>query len=65
MVAKNDKNTNPISQEKVLNRLVSFFKKFNKVFDNEKIDEIVYQEFPRQYALLPLLVKAQIYYDEQ
>ena len=54
---------NPIENKKSLNNLVKFFKKFNNFFDNEKIDEIVHQEFGREYALLPLLVKAQLYYD--
>ena len=60
----NSQNTNPIGNAKSLDNLVAFFKGFNKLFENEKIDSIVNQEFRREYALLPLLVKAQIYYDE-
>ena len=55
---------NPIENKKSLNNLVKFFKKFNNFFDNEKIDAIVHQEFSKEYALLPLLVKAQLYYDK-
>ena len=59
------KNTSNPNDEKVLNNLVKFFKEFNQLFDNESIDKIVNQEFTREYALLPLLVKAKIYYNEQ
>ncbi len=50
--------------EKVLNNLTKFFAGFNKLFENESIDALVDKEFNRRYALLPLLVKAQLYYDE-
>jgi len=55
------KNT---SNAKALANLVEFFEKFNNVFENEVIDNIVNKEFTREYALLPLLVKAQLYYNE-
>jgi len=57
------KNTSNPHDEKVLNNLVKFFKDFDQHFDNETIDKIVNQEFPQKYALLPLLVKAQLYYN--
>ena len=56
--------TNPINKEKSFDNMVSFFKRFNKLFDNDAVDSIVNQEFRKEYALLPLLVKAQIYYNE-
>jgi len=56
-------NTNPIENQKSLENLVDFFKGFNKFFENDMVDKIVKQEFNREYALLPLLVKAQLYYD--
>ena len=59
------KNTNPISQDKLLNNFVKFFNGFNKFFANDKVDEIVNQEFPQEYELLPLLVKARMYYNQQ
>ena len=65
MKNKNSKTSNPIEEEKLLNSFVNFFYKFDKFFDNVKIDEIVNSEFNREYALLPLLVKARMYYDEQ
>ncbi len=61
---KNCKASNPFDNKKSLDNLISFFKGFNKFFENEKIDEIIRQEFRREYALLPLLVKAHIYYEE-
>ena len=57
--------TNPIEQEKLLNNFCRFFEKFNEFFENVRVDDIVNQEFTRQYELLPLLVKARMYYDEQ
>lgn len=63
-----DKNTKKVSvenDEKLLKSFVKFFDKFNRFFDNEKVDIIVNQEFAQEYALLPLLVKARMYYDEQ
>ncbi|MCQ2958427.1 MAG: hypothetical protein MJ180_05975 [Candidatus Gastranaerophilales bacterium] len=45
--------------------ILKFFKNFNRVFENDAIDTIVSSEFPRQYALLPLLVKSQLYYNQQ
>lgn len=57
-------NSNPIKNEKSVKNLTKFFEKFNQLFDNEKIDEIVNQEFSQKYELLPLLVKARIYYNE-
>ena len=45
--------------------LLKFFQKFNVVFENENIDKIVNDEFSHQYALLPLLVKSQLYYNQQ
>ena len=65
MENKNYKHSNPIEEEKLFKSFVSFFHKFDKFFDNEKVDEIVNKEFPQEYALLPLLVKARMYYDEQ
>ena len=50
--------------EKVLTSLTKFFHNFNKLFENESIDAVVNNEFPQRYALLPLLVKAQLYYNE-
>ena len=57
------KNSNPIENQKSLDNLVDFFQGFNKFFDNDMVDKIVRQEFRKEYALLPLLVKAQLYYD--
>jgi len=65
MESKNYKHSNPIEEEKLLNKFVSFFNGFNKFFDNENVDEIVNKEFAQEYALLPLLVKARLYYNEQ
>jgi len=45
--------------------ILNFFKKFNVVFENENIDKIVNEEFGHKYALLPLLVKSQLYYNQQ
>ena len=59
------KNTNPIDNDKMLNNFVTFFKGFNKFFANDKVDEIVNKEFPQEYELLPLLVKARMYYNQQ
>ena len=64
MESKNYKQSNPIEEEKLLNNFVNFFHKFDKFFENAKVDEIVNREFNREYALLPLLVKARMYYDE-
>ena len=65
MESKNYKHSNPIEEEKLLNSFVTFFHNFDKFFENEKVDEIVNKEFSQEYALLPLLVKARMYYDEQ
>ena len=65
MKGKVTNSTNPIEDEKLLNSFVHFFNKFENFFDNAKVDEIVNKEFNREYALLPLLVKARMYYDEQ
>lgn len=58
------KNSNPIQNQKSLDNLVDFFKGFNNFFENDMVDKIIKQEFRREYALLPLLVKAQLYYEE-
>ena len=65
MKSKNYKHSNPIEEEKLFNKFVSFFNGFNNFFDNENVDEIVNKEFAQEYALLPLLVKARLYYNEQ
>ena len=57
-------NVVKVDNEKVLNNLTDFFQGFNKLFENESIDDVVNKEFPRKYDLLPLLVKAQLYYDK-
>ena len=59
------KNINPIEKDKMLQNFVSFFKDFNKFFSNDKVDIIVNQEFSQKYELLPLLVKARMYYNQQ
>ena len=59
-----NKNSNPIQKAKSIKNLTTFLEKFNQFFDNEKIDAIVNQEFNQKYELLPLLVKARIYYNE-
>lgn len=64
MDSKNYKQSNPIEEEKLMNSFAKFFSKFDKFFENAKVDEIVNREFNREYALLPLLVKAKMYYDE-
>ena len=64
-MVRNSKHTNPIEDEKLYNKFVAFFNKFNQFFENEVVDEIVNKEFAQEYALLPLLVKARMYYDEQ
>ena len=52
------KNENDISSEKNLSK---FFKTFSEFFENDFIDKLVYYEFSKEYVLLPLLVKAKIY----
>ncbi len=52
------KNENDISSEK---NLSNFFKTFSEFFENDFIDKLVYYEFSKEYVLLPLLVKAKIY----
>ena len=64
MLGKNSKHSNPFDEEKVYTNLVNFFRKFDKFFENEKVDEIVNKEFAQEYELLPLLVKARMYYNE-
>ena len=64
MKSKNYKQSNPIEEEKLLKSFTNFFHKFDRFFENAKVDEIVNREFAQEYALLPLLVKARMYYDE-
>ncbi|MCR4880898.1 MAG: hypothetical protein K6A44_02985 [bacterium] len=64
MKGKNYKHSNPIDEEKLFKNFVAFFNGFNKFFDNDSVDEIVKKEFSQEYSLLPLLVKARMYYDE-
>ena len=52
------KNTNSISN---VERLSLFIQSFSNFFENDFIDKLVYKEFAKEYVLLPLLVKAKIY----
>jgi hypothetical protein len=52
------KNTNNVSN---VERLSLFIQKFSNFFENDFIDKLVYKEFAKEYVLLPLLVKAKIY----
>ena len=65
MLDKYSKISNPIDEEKSLDNLIAFFKGFNKFFENDLVEQVIQQEFKREYALLPLLVKASIYYEKQ
>ena len=52
------KHENNVSSEKNLSK---FFKTFSEFFENDFIDKLVYYEFSKEYVLLPLLVKAKLY----
>lgn len=65
MQSKNYKQIHSLDEQKLMDKFVLFFRKFDKFFENAKVDDIVNQEFTQQYALLPLLVKARMYYNEQ
>ena len=52
------KNTNDALKA---DSLSLFIQKFSNFFENDFIDKLVYKEFSKEYVLLPLLVKAKIY----
>lgn len=54
------KYTNNVSN---VERLSLFIQNFSNFFENDFVDKLVYREFAKEYVLLPLLVKAKIYDD--